>query len=54
LPFQNVSSAACWGAGVTLAVFVGIGLLWLLKGGLASLLRWLVRRGREGLGIYED
>ena len=54
LPFQNISGAACWGAGVTLAVFVGIGLLFVLKGWLASLLRWLARRGREGLGMYED
>ncbi len=54
LPFQNVSSAACWGAGATLAAFVGVGLVFALKGGLASLLRWLTRRGREGLGVYED
>jgi hypothetical protein len=54
LPFQNISGAACWGAGATLAVFVGIGLLFVLKGWLASLLRWLARRGREGLGMYED
>lgn len=54
LPFQSVSDAACWGAGATLAVFIGIGLLFALKGGLASLVRWLIRRGREGLGLYED
>jgi hypothetical protein len=53
-PFQNVSSAACWGAGATLAAFVAIGLFFALKGVLASLYRWLVRRGREGLGVYEE
>ncbi len=54
LPFQNVSSAVCWGAGAALAVFVGIGLIFVLKGGLASLVRWLGQRGREGLGLYKD
>jgi hypothetical protein len=54
LPFQGISDAACWGAGATLLVFVGIGLVFALKAGLASLLRWLARRGREGLGVYED
>jgi hypothetical protein len=54
LPFQSISDAACWGTGATLAVFVGIGLVFALKGGLLSLFRWLARRGREGFGIYED
>jgi hypothetical protein len=54
LPFQNVSDAACWGAGATVAVFVGIGLFFALKGSLASLVRWIARRGKEGLGMYED
>jgi len=54
IPFQGISDAACWGAGATLAVFVGVGLVFSLKGGLASLFRWLARRGREGLGIYKD
>jgi hypothetical protein len=54
LPFQNVSDAACWGAGATVAVFVGIGLFFVLKGSLASLARWIARRGKEGLGMYED
>ena len=54
LPFQNVSDAACWGAGATVAVFVGIGLFFLLKGALASLARWIAQRGKEGLGMYED
>ena len=54
LPFQNVSDAACWGAGATVAVFVGIGLFFLLKGALASLGRWIAQRGKEGLGMYED
>jgi hypothetical protein len=54
LPFQNVGSAACWGAGGTLAVFVGIGLFFALKTGLVSLVRELVMRGREGMGMYED
>jgi hypothetical protein len=54
LPFQNVSDAACWGGGATLAVFCAIGLIFAFKGGLASLVRWLARRGREGLGVYEE
>jgi hypothetical protein len=54
VPFQSVPSAACWGAGATLAAFVGIGLFFVLKGFLASAYRWVVRRGREGLGFYED
>jgi len=54
MPFQSISGAACWGAGATLAVFVGIGLLFGLKGGLVSLVRGLVRRGRESMGVYED
>jgi hypothetical protein len=54
LPFQSVSDAVCRGAGITVAVFAGIGLFFVLKGVLASLLRWLARRGREGLGYYED
>jgi hypothetical protein len=54
LPFQNVSSAACWGAVGTAAVFVGIGLFFGLKSSLASLARWLARRGRESLGGYQD
>jgi len=54
LPFQNVSDAACWGTGAVLAVFVGIGLFFAFKGALASLLRWLTRRGKESLGVYED
>ena len=54
LPFQSVGDAACWGAGATLAFFVGLGLFFVLKGVLASLFRWLARRGREGLGVYED
>ena len=54
MPFQSISDAACWGTGATLAVFVGIGLVFALKGGLLSLFRWLARRGREGFGIYED
>jgi len=54
LPFQSVNDAACWGAGATVAVFVGIGLFFALKGSLASLARWMARRGKEGLGMYED
>jgi hypothetical protein len=54
LPFQNVSDAACWGAGGTLALFVGIGLVFAFKGWLVSLYRWLARRGKESLGMYEE
>lgn len=54
LPFQSAGSAACWGAGGTLGVFLAIGLFFTLKQGLASFARWAVRRGREGLGIYEE
>jgi hypothetical protein len=54
LPFQSVNQAACWGAAGTLAVFVGIGLLFAFKEGLSAAFGWLVRRGRESLGGYED
>jgi hypothetical protein len=54
LPFQSVSSAACWGTGGTMALFLGIGLFFSFKSGLTRLVRWLVRRGREGLGIYDE
>jgi hypothetical protein len=54
MPFQGVSDAACWGASATAVVFVGIGLFFGLKGGVASLARWLKQRGKEGLGMYED
>jgi hypothetical protein len=54
LPFTSISDAVCWGAGGTLALFVGIGLIFALKGGLASFFRWLARRGKESLGMYED
>jgi hypothetical protein len=54
LPFQGVSDAACWGAGATLAAFVGIGLFFALKGGLVAAWRWLYRRGREGFGFYKE
>ncbi|MGD2041448.1 MAG: hypothetical protein PVH11_11520 [Anaerolineae bacterium] len=54
LPFQSIGDATCWGAGATVAVFVGIGVFFVLKGVLASFFRWLTRRGREGLGMYED
>ncbi len=54
LPFQSVNEAACWGAKATAALFVGIGLFFALKNALASAVRWLARRGREGLGRYED
>jgi hypothetical protein len=54
LPFQSIGDATCWGAGATVAVFVGIGLFFALKGVLASFFRWLTRRGREGLGVYEE
>jgi hypothetical protein len=54
LPFQSISDAACWGVGATALVFGAIGLIFALKGGLASLLGWFARRGKESLGIYED
>jgi hypothetical protein len=54
LPFQNVSSAACWGSGAALALFVGVGLFFALKEGLIRLYRGVVRRGREGFGVYEE
>lgn len=54
LPFQNISDAVCWGARITIAVFVAIGLFFALKNWLASFLRWLARRGKESLGVYED
>jgi hypothetical protein len=54
LPFQSVSDAACWGAAGTLALFVGIGLVFAFKGWLAAFFRWLTRRGKESLGMYEE
>jgi hypothetical protein len=56
LPFgiQGFSDAGCRGAGLTLAAFVGIGAIFALKGSLASLVRWLTRRGRADLGVHED
>lgn len=54
VPFQNIGSAACWGAGGTLALFVAVGLFFGLKEGLVSLVRGIARRGREGFGVYED
>ncbi|MCL7452388.1 MAG: hypothetical protein M8467_05005 [Anaerolineae bacterium] len=54
LPFQNVNDAACWGVGATVVLFGAVGLFFALKGGLASFVRWLTRRGRESLGGYED
>jgi hypothetical protein len=54
LPFQSVSDAACWGVAGTTAVFVGIGLLFAARNGVVSFFRWLARRGRESLGMYEE
>jgi hypothetical protein len=54
LGIQGVSDAACWGAGLTLVAFVAIGIFFGLKGGLGSLVHWLTRRGREGLGIRKE
>ncbi len=54
VPFASISDAACWGTGITAAIFVGIGLFFALKAILASTARWLAQRGKEGLGMYED
>jgi len=54
LPFQSVNDAACWGTVATLAAFAGVGLLFAFKGALAAFGRWLVRRGRESLGKYQE
>ena len=56
LPFgiQGFNDAGCRGAGLTLVVFLGIGVLFAVKGGLASLVRRLSRRFRSDPGIYED
>jgi hypothetical protein len=51
LPFTNVSSAACWGAGGTMALFVGIGLFFALKEGIATLVRRVTQRDQDSLGI---
>jgi hypothetical protein len=50
LPFQNISDAACWGAGITITVFGGLGLFFALKGGLAALFRRVSGRDRETMG----
>jgi hypothetical protein len=54
VPFQNVSDAACWGVAGTAAVFIGIGLLFAARNGVVAFFRWLARRGRESLGMYEE
>jgi hypothetical protein len=54
MPFASIGDAACWGTGVAAAVFVGIGLFFAFKAVLANAARWLTRRGKEGLGMYED
>jgi hypothetical protein len=54
LGITGFGDAACRGAGVTLALFLGVGLFFALKNSLASLVRGLVRRGRESTGLYED
>jgi hypothetical protein len=54
VPFQNIGSAACWGGGGMLALFVAVGLFFGLKEVLVSLVRGIARRGREGFGVYED
>jgi hypothetical protein len=54
LPFQNVSGAACWGARITILAFAAIGLFFAFKNGLVAVLRGLYRRGREGMGFYDD
>ena len=54
LPFQSITDAACWGTIGTAAVCAAIGLFFALKAGLASFARWMARRGRENLGMYED
>lgn len=53
LPFgiSSISDAGCWAAVGTAGVFVGIGLLFALKGGIASLIRWLTGRGGEDMGV---
>jgi hypothetical protein len=54
VPFGSISDAACWGTGITAAIFVGIGLFFAFKAILANAARWLARRGKEGLGMYEE
>lgn len=54
LPFQNVSDAACWGAVGTAAAFAGIGLLFAARNGIVAFFRWLARRGRESMGMYDE
>lgn len=51
LPFQSVGSAACWGAGGTLVIFVGLGALFALKEGIASVIRRITQRDQDSLGI---
>jgi hypothetical protein len=51
LPFQSAGSAACWGAGGTLAIFAGIGLFFALKEGIGALIRRLTRRDEDSLGM---
>jgi hypothetical protein len=50
LPWQNVGDAACWGVGATAALFVGLGLFFAIKAGLASLARWIAERREAARG----
>lgn len=51
LPFRGVGDAAMWGVGLTLAAFVGAGVAFALKGGLASAIRWFRRGSDDDSGV---
>lgn len=49
LGISSISDAAIRGAGITLAAFVGVGLIFAFKGTLVSVIHWFRRRGQDVL-----
>jgi hypothetical protein len=54
LPFGSLSTAACWGGGITLGLFVVVGVLFALKATLAGLFDLIFRRRRRQRPVLED
>jgi hypothetical protein len=54
LPFSSTSTAVCWGGGITLGLFVGVGLLFAFKGVLSGLANLVFRRGRRRRPTLDD
>jgi hypothetical protein len=54
LPFSNMSTAVCWGGGITLGLFLAVGLLFAFKGVLSGLADLVFRRRRRRRPALED